>query len=175
MATPLRLVELQTLSERDWEQLIAGEHEPWGRQGAGLEWREKEIFVGLRGEGERLLAVAGAVVAGVQVGEGESFDVVGLGALIVTRSARGRGLMSQLVEPLLAIAGRLGPARAMIFCRPELVPVYRRLEFTEITAPVFADGPGGDRIEMPLRSMWRALHGPVEWPPGRVEVDGLPF
>jgi GNAT superfamily N-acetyltransferase len=175
MATPVRLVELQALSERDWEELIAGEHQPWGREGAALEWREKDAYVGLRDEDGRLLAVAGAVVAGVRVGEDESFDVVGLGALIVTRSARGRGLMSQLVEPLLAIAARLGPARAMIFCRPELVPLYRRLEFAEIGAPVFVDGPDGGRIEMPLRAMWRALHPPVEWPPGRVEVDGLPF
>jgi hypothetical protein len=62
----------------------------------------------------------------------------------------------------------------MLFCRLELVALYRRLEFVEITAPVWADQPSG-RIEMPMAAMWRALCPGAEWPPGRVDVRGLPF
>jgi len=168
------LVELDSVSERDWEGLVGGEHQPWGAQGAALQWREKDRYVGLRGADGRLLAVAGAVVASVAVHGDGAFEVVGLGSLIVTRDERGSGLMSRLVDPLLAIAAQLGPERAMIFCRIELVPLYERLQFAQIADPVWVDGPGG-RIEMPLRAMWRALHGPVAWPAGVVEVDGLPF
>ena len=82
--------------------------------------------------------------------------------------------MSRLVDPLLRLAEGLGPERAMLFCRPELVAVYRGLEFVEIAAPVWADQPGG-RIEMPMAAMWRALRDRAEWPPGRVDVRGLPF
>ena len=59
-------------------------------------------------------------------------------------------------------------------CRPGLVALYRRWGFVEIAAPVWADQPDG-RIEMPQAAMWRALRTGAEWPPGRVDVRGLPF
>ena len=59
----------------------------------------------------------------------------------------------------------------MRFCRRDLVRVYRRFGFVEITSPVWADQPGG-RIEMPLVAMWRALRSGTRWPPGRVDVRG---
>jgi predicted GNAT family N-acyltransferase len=171
----VELVELGALSDREWTELQDGEHEPFGPVGAGLAWRPKDRHVGLRGPHGRLLAVAGAVTATIEVERAGTFDVVGLGSLIVTRSQRGSGLMSHVVEPLLRLAEGMGPDRAMIFCRPDLVPLYRRITFVEITAPVWADQPHG-RIEMPLAAMWRALRaGAAEWPPGRVDVQGLPF
>ncbi len=161
----MELVELGALSDQDWAELQDGEHEPFGPVGAALAWRPKDRHVGLRGPEGRLVAVAGA----------GGFDVVGLGSLIVTRAERGGGLMSRVVDPLLRLAESMGPDRAMIFCRPDLVALYRRIAFAEITAPVWADQPER-RIEMPLAAMWRPLHdGAAEWPPGRVEVQGLPF
>lgn len=56
--------------------------------------------------------------------------------------------MRRVVEPLLDIASQLGPARAMLFGRRELVP---------------------------LVAMWRALRSGTGWPPGRIDVRGLPF
>ena len=103
-----------------------------------------------------------------------SFQVVGVGGLIVTHEARGRGHMRTLVDALLAIAHELGPDRAVLFCRPELVDVYRRMQCAEVSAPVWVDQPEG-RIEMPMRTMWRALREGVRWPAGRVDVRGLPF
>jgi predicted N-acetyltransferase YhbS len=173
VGTALELVEMGNISEHDWNGLIDGEHQPWGAEGAALQWREKDRYVGLRAADGRLLAVAGTVVVGVEVG-GHAFPVVGLGGLIVTRSERGAGLMSRLVGPLLALAAQLGPERGMLFCRPELVAVYERLQFHLIADPVWADGPRG-RIEMPMSAMWRTLHGPAQWPAGVVEVEGTPF
>jgi GNAT superfamily N-acetyltransferase len=171
----VELVELGSLTDRDWAGLTAGEHDPWGPLGAGLQWLAKDRHVGLRGSDGRLLAVAGATLVTIEIEDAGSLEVVGLGSLLVTHSMRGRGLMSRLVEPLLKLAGELGPDRAMIFCRPELVALYGRLSFTEIEAPVWVDQPQG-RVEMPLAAMWRALRtGGGDWSPGRVDVRGLPF
>lgn len=170
----IELVELDAVNEPDWDELIAGEPEPFGRVGEELSWRDKDRNIGLREPDGRLLAAAGAVLVDVEVAATASFQVVGLGGLIVTRAARGRGLMRELVDALLAVAREMGPSRAMLFCRPELVDLYRRLECVEITGPVWIDQPEG-RIEMPLRSMWRPLDEGAHWPPGRVEVRGLPF
>jgi hypothetical protein len=37
-----------------------------------------------------------------------------------------------------------------------------------------ADQPTG-RIEMPMVTMWRPLRDAAKWPPGRIDVRGLPF
>ncbi|HVS28774.1 MAG TPA: GNAT family N-acetyltransferase [Solirubrobacteraceae bacterium] len=170
----MELVTLSALTDQDWAELEDGEPEPFGPVGAGLAWRPKDRHIGLRAPDGRLVAVAGAVIATIEVEGAEPFEVVGLGSMIVTRSQRGRGLMSRLVEPVLALAGGMGPDRAMIFCRPELVGLYRRLAFAEITAQVWADQPDG-RVEMPEPAMWRALRQDAEWPQGRADVRGLPF
>ena len=168
------LVELDHLTERDWTDLIEGEHEPFGPVGAGLTWRPKDRHVGLRAPDGRLVAVAGAVVAALEIDHEQRLEVVGIGSVIVSRSLRGQGLMSRLVEPLRVLAEAMGPDRAMLFCRSGLVELYRRLGFAEIAAAVWADQPLG-RIEMPLVAMWQALRTGAEWPPGRIDVCGLPF
>ena len=170
----MNLVELDAVAEPYWDELIAGEREPFGAVGETLAWREKERTIGLREPDGRLVAGAGAVLADVDVAPGRSFAVVGLGGLIVTREARGRGHMRTLVDALLAIAGEVGPDRVMLFCRPELVEVYRRMGCAQVSAPVWVDQPDG-RVEMPMRTMWRPLREGVGWPAGRVDLRGLPF
>jgi predicted GNAT family N-acyltransferase len=171
----MKLVKLGRLTEQDWDELLAGEHEPFGPQGARLAWRPKDVHIALRAPDGRLVAVAGALIAGVAVAGAVRFDVVGIGSVIVTRSLRGTGLVSRVLEPLLSLAEQMGPDRAMLFCRPGLVPLYRRFGFREITASVHADQPHG-RIEMPPAAMWRPLaEGCSEWPRGRVDVLGEPF
>lgn len=170
----LRLEIEGALSEPDSADVIAGEAEPFGPVGASLIWRPKDRHVTLRDAGGRLLGVAGALVATITVDGQCSFDVVGLGSLIVTPALRGRGLMVKLVEPLLRLSSTLGPERAMLFCRPELVGLYQRFEFAEIAAPVWVDQPSR-RVLMPEPAMWRPLRPDATWPAGRVDVQGLPF
>ena len=170
----LEFGEQGALTERDWADVIDREDEPFGAVPDGLAWRPKDRHVTCRAADGRLVAAAGVLVATVQVDAEATFDVVGLGSVIVTRSLRGRGLMPKLMEPLMRIAHGIGPDRAMLFCRPELVDLYERFEFIRIAAPVWADQPDG-RIEMPMVAMWRALRPDAQWPPGRVEVKGLPF
>jgi predicted GNAT family N-acyltransferase len=170
----MRLVELDRLTEPFWEELIAGEHEPFGGIGERLVWRDKTRNVGVRDDAGRLLAAAGVVLAEVKVGQESSFEVAGLGGLIVTRSARARGLARLLCGRLLEIAGELEVQRAMLFCLPKLMPIYEKFGFVEIGEPVWVDQPGG-RIEMPLPAMWSALGSDASWPAGLVELLGEPF
>jgi predicted GNAT family N-acyltransferase len=170
----VEFVELAALTGQDWDAVVAGEHQPFGSLGAELEWRPKDRHFALRAQDGRLLALAALVGVEVEIEGAGGFDVAGLGGVIVTPSERGCGLMFKVVEPVLALAEELGPERAMLFCRPALVAVYRRLGFEEIAAPVWADQPTGP-VEMPMRAMWRALQPGAEWPPGCVHVRGLPF
>lgn len=170
----MRLVELDRRSEPYWDELIAGEHEPFGSVGEQLMWRDKTRNVGVREDDGRLVAAAGTVLAEVKVGQEPSFQVAGLGGLIVTRSARGRGLARLLAVRLLEIAGELKVERAMLFCRPELTSLYAQFGFITIEAPVWVDQPAG-RVEMPMPAMWSALGGNAGWPPGRVDLLGEPF
>jgi predicted GNAT family N-acyltransferase len=170
----LRFGEQGALTERDWAEVVDGEDEPFGPGGAGIVWRPKDRHVTFRAADGRLVGAAGVLVATVRAGGEASFDVVGVGSVIVTRSLRGLGLMRKLVDALMKVALTLGPERAMLFCAPELVQLYERFDFAQIAAPVWADQPGG-RIEMPEPSMWRPLREGAQWPSGRVEVEGLPF
>jgi predicted GNAT family N-acyltransferase len=170
----MELIELAELTDDDWAELLDGEVEPWGPVGERLQWLAEERHLALRAPDGRIVAAGGAAVVAVDVEGDAGFEVVGLGSLFVTRSQRGSGLMSMLVEPLLSLAREMVPDRAMIFCRPELLPVYGRVGFAEIAAPVWADQPGG-RVRVPMRAMWRPLREGARWPPGRVDVHGAPF
>jgi predicted GNAT family N-acyltransferase len=170
----MQLVELDRFAEPHWDELIAGEHEPFGAIGENLVWRDKTRNIGVREDHGRLVAAGGLVLAEVQVGEELPFRVAGLGGVIVTRSARGRGLARLLVQGLLDVAGELDAGRAMLFCRAPLMLLYGKFGFSTIESPVWADQPTG-RIEMPLPAMWKALRNDASWPPGRVELRGEPF
>jgi predicted GNAT family N-acyltransferase len=170
----MEFVELVELTGRDWADVVAGEHEPFGPEGGELAWREKDRHFALRADDGRLLALAATVPVAIEIDGAQSFEVVGLGGVIVTRSERGQGLMAKVVEPVLSLARDMGPDKAMLFCRSGLVPVYGRLGFVEITAAVWAEQPRGP-VKVPMSAMWRALHAGATWPAGSVDVLGLPF
>lgn len=170
----MELVELDEMTTRQWGELVAGEREPWGGEAEQLIWGDKQRHVGVRGPEGRLVGLAGALVAEVEVSRSERFEVVGVGSVFVTADERGRGLAWQLLQRLLEIAADMGPERAMLFCRPQLTGLYGKLEFAEISGPTWVRQPDG-AVEMPLRTMWRPLREGVGWPRGRVDVLGLPF
>jgi GNAT superfamily N-acetyltransferase len=170
----MEIVELRETTPQQWRALEAGEREPWGGLAEGLAWADKQRLLGFRGADGELVAIAGALIAEIDVGGVERFDVVGIGSVFVTARQRGHGLARALLESLLVVAEDMGPERAMLFCRPQLTALYGKLAFTEIHVPVSAQQPDGE-IEMPLRAMWRPLREGSSWPQGRVKVLGLPF
>ncbi len=169
----MQAIELSDIGSEVWRAIQGDEPHPWGGEAEALEWVQKTNYVGVPGEGGALLAMAGALVAEVTAGA-ERFQVVGVGGVIVRPDMRGRGLARIVVEAILDVAARLGPERAMLFCREPLVALYERFSFHAIGEPVSAAQPGG-RIEMPLRAMWRPLRAGTGWPLGAVSVLGEPF
>jgi GNAT superfamily N-acetyltransferase len=173
----VHVAELDEVTDEQWAELIDDEVEPWGGgPGERMSWQQKEWYVAVRSVNETLLALAGAAVATVDVEDGSSFEVLGIGGVFVRASQRGRGLALLAVKHLLARAeaDTSSPGRAMLFCRPHLTGFYAKFGFEEIEAPVWAQQPGG-RVEVPMPAMWRPLSDDTDWPPGRVDVHGLPF
>jgi len=167
------LVELDRITDGDWQQVLAGESEPWGSVGEALQWREKSHNLGLHDNTANLVALAGLVFAEIRVAD-TLLQVAGIGGVIVTRSARGRGFARVLIERLLQIAQQLGAERAMLFCAPANIGLYAKFGFQLIEQPVWAAQPGG-LIEMPLPAMWKPLTPAASWPGGRIELLEEPF
>lgn len=170
----MEIVELDSMSQSAWDEVIAGEREPFGGVGERLTWAEKSTTLAIRSDHGQLLACGGIVSVPVTAGASAPFHVIGLGGVIVTRSARGRGLARTLVARLLELARELGPQHAMLFCLPALIAFYERFSFEPIDAPVTAQQPQG-RVQVPLRAMHTALRSDARWPAGPVEVLGEPF
>ncbi len=168
----MRAVRLNHVGAAEWDALNDGERDIWG-PGEALAWRDKTRHVGVLGANGLPLALAGAVAADVAAG-GERFEVVGIGSVIVTRRMRGQGLAGLVIEAILDLAVALGPERAMLFCNAPLTVLYERFGFRLIDAPVTAEQPDG-RVTMSMRAMWAPLAEGAAWPPGEVEVLGLPF
>jgi predicted N-acetyltransferase YhbS len=169
----VQAIELQHLSSEQWRALQGDEPHPWGGEAEALSWAEKTDYVGVPAQDGEPLAVAAVLVTDVTAG-GEQFPVAGIGGVIVRPDMRGRGLARVVVEAILEVASRLGPERAMLFCREPLVAMYEGFGFQRIAEPVTAAQPDG-RIEMPLRAMWRPLREGASWPAGPVAVLGEPF
>lgn len=170
----MRLVELDPQAEPYWEELLAGEQEPWGGTGEHLSWRNKTRNIGLRDDEGRRPAAGGMVLAEVHTATHPPFAVVGLGGLVVRAGERGRGLARRLASDLLELARELPAERAMLFCEPRLMALYGEFGFREITDPVWAEQPQGP-VRMPLSAMWRPLREGADWPAGELYLDGQPF
>ena len=169
----VRLVELDRVTDSDWQRVIAGEPQPFGVVGEELQWREKSHNLGLCDDAENLVALAGLVRAEVRVADAR-LQVVGIGGVIVTRAARGRGFARVLIERLLQMAPELGPERAMLFCLPANIGLYTKFGFQLIEEPVWAQQPGG-LVKIPMCAMWRPLTRTASWPGGKIELLDEPF
>ena len=167
------IVEFGRLTEEYRAQLEGDEHDPWGAGDSTLLFRPKERHVAVREHWGRLVASAGMVLVDVEVAA-ERFPVVGLGGVIVNMHHRGRGLAREVVTAALAQAEQLGPDFMLLFCHADRVGLYLKFGFAEIDSTVTVEQPDG-AVQMPMRTMWRALRPGAMWPEGSVTVHGLPF
>jgi predicted N-acetyltransferase YhbS len=171
--SPLEVVEFGLLAAEQRADLEGDEVDPFGGEGSSLHYRAKDRHLALRDGGGRLVASAGMLILDVEVA-GDRFSVVGLGGVIVAAAVRGRGLARRTVEEALARAQTMGPRFVILFCHADRSGLYRRLGFTELAAPVSVQQPEGF-VEIPQRTMWRALRPGAAWPRGPVVVHSLPF
>jgi predicted N-acetyltransferase YhbS len=162
-----------TRTSAEWEELIAGEEDPFEAWTSDIEWRAKDLHTGFRKDG-RLIASVGLVVVDVVAGD-ERFDVVGVGSVIVSRDFRRQGYLRPTLDAALERAATLGPERAMLFCSRANAGLYASFGFVEIAAPVTVAQSAGKERVMPPPAMWRPLREGVTWPEGDVRLPGLPF
>ncbi|MFD9566541.1 GNAT family N-acetyltransferase [Streptomyces sp. NPDC059994] len=171
-SAPLAAVRLAGYTKADESEILGDGADPFGVADAGLTWLPKEDHFGVRHEG-RLVAHAGLLPLRTSVG-GADAQVMGVGGVAVAAALRGHGLARLVVGAALDHARTRGPRYALLFCRPPLVALYRRLGWRTLDRDVEVEQPGGP-VVMPLRTMWIPLHDDEPWPDGPVRLLSYPM
>ncbi|MFE2325476.1 GNAT family N-acetyltransferase [Streptomyces sp. NPDC059385] len=167
------VVRLPQYTKTDQEEILGSGDDPFGVASAGLTWLPKEDHFGIRREG-RLVAHAGLLRLPVAIG-GTRTEVVGVGGVAVAPDMQGRGLARLVVAAALAHARGMGPRHALLFCRPPLVALYRRLGWHLLEKDVLVEQPEGRLVTMPLRTMTTALHDDARQVCEPVRLFSLPM
>ncbi|MEU4348114.1 GNAT family N-acetyltransferase [Streptomyces sp. NPDC023838] len=171
-STPFTVVRLAAYTKADQSEILGEGDDPFGVAEAGLTWLPKEDHFGVRHQG-RLVAHAGLLPLPVSTG-GVDAQVMGVGGVAVSPALRGHGLARLVVDAALDHARTRGPRHALLFCRPQLVALYRRLGWTPLHRDVEVEQPAGP-VVMPLRTMWIPLHDDEPWPEGPVRLRSYPM
>jgi GNAT superfamily N-acetyltransferase len=169
----MELIDLPDFGPDDYQQIVGDEPDPYGTDQLGISWRDKSDHLGLM-DGGQLIGHAGWVAVDIRAASGATFEVLGLGGVIVHRDRRGTGVGRQLVTGAMARMQERALSAGMLFCRTERLSFYRRLGWLPIEAEVTVGQPGG-MIVMPLLTCWVPLAEGAEMPPGDLQVMGLPF
>ncbi|MFD8721309.1 GNAT family N-acetyltransferase [Streptomyces sp. NPDC059629] len=167
------VVRLPRYTKADQEEILGTGDDPFGVDSAGLTWLPKDEHFGIRHDG-RLVAHTGLLRLPVAVG-GAGTEVVGVGGVAVAPDMQGRGLARLVVTAALEHARTLGPRHALLFCRPPLVPLYRRLGWHPLVGDVLVEQPEDRLVTMPLRTMVTPLRENARWPSGPVRLFSLPM
>ncbi|MFF9086207.1 GNAT family N-acetyltransferase [Streptomyces sp. NPDC014991] len=167
------VVRLPRYTRADQDEILGDGDDPFGVASAGLSWLPKDEHFGVR-HGDRLVAHAGLLRLPVAIGDAET-EVVGVGGVAVAPGLRGQGLARLVVAAALEHARTMGPRHALLFCRPPLVPLYRRLGWHPLDTDVRVEQPGARLVTMPLRTMVTPLRDDAHWPPGPVRLRSLPM
>ncbi|WP_327411679.1 GNAT family N-acetyltransferase [Streptomyces sp. NBC_01233] len=165
-------VRLARYTNTEQREILGGGPDPFGVADAGLTWLAKEHHFGVR-QGDRLVAHAGLLRLPLSIG-GVDTEVMGVGGVAVAPDVRGRGLARVVLSAALDHARTTGLQHALLFCRPPLVPLYRRLGWCTLEQDVHVEQPGGT-VTMPLRTMTTPLRADAHWPDGPVHLRSLPM
>ncbi|MFJ4617030.1 GNAT family N-acetyltransferase [Streptomyces sp. NPDC088812] len=167
------VVRLPRYTRAEQDEILGAGDDPFGVAAAGLTWLPKEDHFAVR-QGGRLVAHAGLLRLPVAIGDAGT-EVVGVGGVAVAPGLRGRGLARLVVAAALDHARTMGPRHALLFCRPSLVPLYRRLGWHPLDQDVRVEQPGDRLVTMPLRTMVTPLRDDAHWPAEPVRLFSLPM
>ncbi|MFK8908485.1 GNAT family N-acetyltransferase [Streptomyces sp. YS-3] len=165
--SPSAVERLTGYTPADQSEILGGGADPFGVAHTGLTWLPKEDHFGVR-HGGRLVAHAGLLPLRMSLG-GVGTPVMGLGGVAVAPDLRGHGLARLVVGAALDHARTRGPRHALLFCRPPLVALYRRLGWRTLDRDVEVEQPAGP-VVMPLVTMWIPLHDDEPWPDGAARL-----
>ena len=160
------------LTSEESEQLFGWSDDPFGASGFNIVNRPAELHFVLERDG---LAVShlSIVKADVAVG-GQLLVVGGIGGVVTRGDAHGKGYAGRLLSHALKFFEHEWKVDAgMLFCFERLVPYYASQGWQLLESPVPVEQPAG-QIEYPARAMVLPF-GTATWPPGIVQVSGLPW
>ncbi|MET9763141.1 GNAT family N-acetyltransferase [Streptomyces sp. NPDC006372] len=166
-------VRLPHYTKAEQAEILGDGEDPFGVAGTGLTFLPKEEHFGIR-HGDRLVAHAGLLRLPLAIGDVET-EVMGVGGVAVAPDVRGQGLARLVLTAALGHARTMGPGHALLFCRPPLVPLYRRLGWHPLDTDVWVEQPGSRLVSMPLRTMVTPLRDDAVWPSGPVRLFSLPM
>ncbi|MFJ6718651.1 MULTISPECIES: GNAT family N-acetyltransferase [unclassified Streptomyces] len=170
--SPAAVVRLTCYTKTEQTEILGEGADPFGVADTGLTWLPKKEHFGIRLE-DRLVAHTGLLRTPISIG-GVETEVVGVGGVAVAPDARGRGLARLVMTAALDHARTMGPQYGLLFCRPPLVPLYRRLGWRVLDQDVHVEQHEGP-VLMPLRTMWTSLHDEADWPAGAVRLLSFPM
>lgn len=172
-STAPAVLRLRQYTTADQEEILGTGDDPFGVASTGLTWLPKEEHFATR-QDDRLVAHAGLLRLPVLIGDTRT-EVVGVGGVAVAPAVQGRGLARLIVDAALEHARTMGPHHALLFCRPPLVPLYRRLGWHPLDQDVRVEQPEARVVTMPLRTMVTPLRDGARWPSGPVRLCSLPM
>ncbi len=149
---------------RDWFR------DQFGR--VAYRWAEPDYY-GILSVDEQLAGRLAVFDRQISAG-GVIVKVGGIGGVATKPQFRHQGIASALLSRAAEfMKNDLGAEFGFLLCRPEVSPVYAKLGWTRVDGPTTFSQPSG--IETyPYYTMILRLTG-REWPPGPIDMMGLPW
>ena len=162
----------ETLTDEERQALFGWGENVFGIEDANYRWRAKDYHF-VTEEGGRPLSHVGLVKTKVSAG-GREVWVGGIGAVVTVPEAQGRRHVHEAMRrAAVFMCAELGVEFGMLFCLPRLAPFYARQGWQMVEEEVEIEQPDG-KVVWPYHVMVLPCGGRT-WPPGRVEVGGLPW
>ncbi len=137
-----------------------------------LKWAAPHWRVLLR-RGDEIVSGLGIVEREVVAGE-RRVKVAGVGDVATLPQWRRRGYAGLVLERAAAfMRDELDAEFGHLFCAPNLVAYYSRFGWVRVEGPAHIEAPWGPEI-FPEETMVLPLRG-ADWPPGDMDLDGLPW
>lgn len=113
-----------------------------GQAGRRYTWAPPQWLVLIK-EGDEVITSVGVNVREI-VSNGDLTKIGGIGGVMTHPARRKEGLASRAMqEAARRLYNELNVSFALLFCRPHLVPFYKRLKWKPFEGKVFADQPEG--------------------------------
>jgi predicted acetyltransferase len=166
-------VKIYLVSDLSLEQ--RKELEQWFQKEFGhipYQWASPNWYAFARIE-NMLVSCLGIVERVVSV-NGQPLRLAGISGVMTYPEWRGRGIASALLEEAVAfIRNELGMQFGLLLCREEVSSLYARLDWKVVEGPTMFDQSTGKKIYPRLTMILPC--GEKEWPPGPIDLCGLPW
>ncbi|MFC8198725.1 GNAT family N-acetyltransferase [Streptomyces sp. NPDC057298] len=116
---------------------------PFGVNEFGLVWADKQHTLTAVAEG-RPVASAGWLLRDMAF-DGSPRRTAGLGGVLVHPAHRDQGIARTVISVAVEHARAAGAETVILFCRPDLVPLYTRLGWSQLSVPITFHQPDSAR------------------------------